>query len=508
MCQPVEGVLSFEYLAFLGSGACGKVLLVRRKCCKTGENRLFAMKIMKKSFVQQTNRVARVLMEQDILRRTSRSPNLVTLQYAFQTRNFLHLVIELCIGGTLHRLVKTQPGGVIDEEYVRFYAAEILLGLQQLHLLGYIHRDIKPENVLISIDGHVRIADFDLCASTALTASSKPLHTIKLVGTANYMSPNILVGDDQNSAIDFWSLGVLIYELLFGGNPFLYSPLAAATQGLPVEQTFSYVIPTQPPISRECRDIIERLLQIGDNRLGTKRGAEEIMLHPWFASIDFTALARTPPPFDPRVFLTSADDTRYFPNCIPKLSKRMLESPVLYEPLPADPFAAFVTVTQITHSQVDTPISSSLVGTGSLSGWMCVFGHRTLRRSWKDRWFVLEGTTLRHSRTPTSLVTWDLAVATAFDITPFNGKHSDLVLPPGTSTAHIFHLYLPDRPVHFICADVKQKELWMLAISEVIKAESNKSKQARFSLRQTTRDGVRSPQSERRSPFSLFGILT
>ncbi|CEH16361.1 serine threonine-protein kinase nrc-2 [Ceraceosorus bombacis] len=307
------GPSSFTKIKMLGKGDVGKVYLVREK--KT--DRLYAMKVLSKKEMIKRNKIKRVMAEQEILS-TSNHPFIVTLYHSFQSDDYLYLCMEYCMGGEFFRALQTRPGKCLPEEDARFYAAEVIAALEYLHLMGFIYRDLKPENILLHQSGHVMLSDFDLSARATrrggapamirqATPNSAPLvdtrsciadlRTNSFVGTEEYIAPEVIKGCGHTSAVDWWTLGILIYEMIFATTPF---------KGSSRNATFSNVLRNEPafpestPISSLGKSMIRKLL-IKDEmrRLGSQSGASEVKTHKWFSPLSWGLLRHTTPPIVP-----------------------------------------------------------------------------------------------------------------------------------------------------------------------------------------------------------------
>lgn len=316
---------NFEKLKLLGRGDVGKVYLVRLK--NTGK--LFAMKVLKKKDMIQRNKVKRVLTEREILATTDH-PFIVSLYASFPSKDRLYFVMEYCAGGEFFRMLERQPGKCLPEAAVRFYAAEVLLALEYLHMMGFIYRDLKPENILVHHTGHIRLTDFDLSKSTVTQANPKFIKSMfssrksgkvdtkvleqfnSFVGTEEYIAPEVITGYGHSSSVDWWTFGILMYEMLFGTTPF---------KGRSQNETFSHILhkklefPSNIPVSKPCKDLIKKLLVSDQNkRLGHKYGAADIKEHPFFKGITWALIRNEKPPIVPKI--KDKYDTSNFKNIV------------------------------------------------------------------------------------------------------------------------------------------------------------------------------------------------
>ena len=200
---------SFTIERVLGRGAFGKVFLVTKK--DTGH--LYAMKVLKKEMLEQRNQITNTKTEREIMGGVDH-PFIVQLRFAFQTADKLYMLMDFINGGELFfHLRRAQR---FTEEKTRFYAAEVLVALNYLHSLGVVYRDLKPENVLIDSEGHIKLTDFGL-SKKFFPSEHK---AFSFCGTPEYLCPEILKGTGHDKAADYWSLGILVYEMLAGQPPF------------------------------------------------------------------------------------------------------------------------------------------------------------------------------------------------------------------------------------------------------------------------------------------------
>lgn len=289
----------FSLLKVVGKGSFGKVMQVRKK--DTG--RIYAMKVLQKANIINRNQVEHTRTERAVLGRIVH-PFIVGLNYAFQTPDKLYFVLDYCAGGELFFHLGKE--GRFREDRARFYAAQITLALEHLHTMNVIYRDLKPENVLLDHRGNVRLTDFGLSKENVFEVDRG---ATSFCGTPEYLAPEVLDRKGHGRAVDWWSLGALLYEMLTGLPPFynkerdkLFHSILHGTLEFP------------PYISDVAKDICAKLLNRDPTkRLGSGPGdASEVKAHPFFAGIDWTALyeLRVPIPFVPAV--TSSLDTSQF----------------------------------------------------------------------------------------------------------------------------------------------------------------------------------------------------
>ncbi|XP_035012492.2 ribosomal protein S6 kinase alpha-2 isoform X2 [Hippoglossus stenolepis] len=290
----------FQLLKVLGQGSYGKVFLVR-KIRGVDRGQLYAMKVLKKATLKVRDRV-RSKMERDILAEVNH-PFIVKLHYAFQTEGKLYLILDFLRGGDLFTRLSKEV--MFTEEDVKFYLAELALALDHLHSLGIIYRDLKPENILLDEEGHIKITDFGLSKE----AIDHDKRAYSFCGTIEYMAPEVVNRRGHTQSADWWSFGVLMFEMLTGSLPF---------QGKDRKETMAFILKAKlgmPQfLSPEVQSLLRALFKRNPaNRLGAgPDGVEEIKRHRFFASIDWIKLFKREmrPPFKPTV--GRPEDTFHF----------------------------------------------------------------------------------------------------------------------------------------------------------------------------------------------------
>ncbi|KAH9627683.1 hypothetical protein HF086_016837 [Spodoptera exigua] len=289
----------FELLKVLGEGSFGKVFLVR-KVTGADAGTLYAMKVLKKATLKVRDR-ERTKMERNILVEMGH-PFIVKLHYAFQTAGKLYLILDFLRGGDLFSRLSKEV--MFTEEDVKFYLAELALALEHVHKLGIIYRDLKPENILLDADGHIALTDFGL---SKLPPTSDKAYSF--CGTVEYMAPEVVNRRGHTFAADWWSFGVLMFEMLTGNLPF-----HGSTRHETMTQILKAKLGMPSNLSEEAQSLLRALFKRNpQNRLGAgANGIEDIKNHEFFASIDWDALYRKEvvPPFRPAV--SRADDAFYF----------------------------------------------------------------------------------------------------------------------------------------------------------------------------------------------------
>lgn len=277
----------FVAVKVVGKGSYGKVMLVRK------DKEVFAMKMLRKEHLVKRNQVEHTKTERNVLEAVSH-PFIVTMHYAFQTPKKLFFVLEFCPGGEL--FFHLSRAGRFSEGRCRFYASEILEAINYLHRLNIIYRDLKPENILLDGEGHVKLTDFGLSKE----GIDDNFSAKSMCGTPEYLAPEILDKRGHGKAVDWYSHGALVFEMLTGLPPHytrdreqLFERIRSATLTYP-----AYVSPV-------AKDMLGQLLaRDPKDRLGAGPGdGDEVKVHAWFAGIDWSAILakKVTPPFKPNI---------------------------------------------------------------------------------------------------------------------------------------------------------------------------------------------------------------
>ncbi|MED6241068.1 Serine/threonine-protein kinase 38-like [Ataeniobius toweri] len=326
------GLDDFESLKVIGRGAFGEVRLVQKK--DTGH--IYAMKILRKADMLEKEQVAHIRAERDILVEAD-SAWVVKMFYSFQDKRNLYLIMEFLPGGDMMTLLMKKD--TLSEEATQFYIAETVLAIDSIHQLGFIHRDIKPDNLLLDSRGHVKLSDFGLCTglkkahrtefyrnlthnppsdfSFQNMNSKRKAETWKknrrqlaysTVGTPDYIAPEVFMQTGYNKLCDWWSLGVIMYEMLIGYPPFC-SETPQETYRKVMNWKETLVFPPEVPISEKAKDLILRYCTDAENRIGAV-SVEEIKSHPFFESVDWEHIRERPAAIS--IEIKSIDDTSNF----------------------------------------------------------------------------------------------------------------------------------------------------------------------------------------------------
>ena len=299
----------YESLNIIGRGAFGEVHVCRNK--KTNE--IVAIKKIKKSVLFQKNQIKHTRDEQDFLSKI-KSNWIVELKCSFQEGDYLYLIMEYLPGGDLMNLLIIKD--ILKEEEAKFYLCEMVLAIEAIHNLDCIHRDIKPDNILIDKYGHIKLSDFGL-AKIADNIFKEDIYNYKgnkhsrnysCVGTAYYVAPEVLNKSGYGKEIDWWSLGVIFYEMLIGYAPFCSKHTNEVCYKVLHYQNYLQ-FPNKIKISNLAKDLIYKLITDSDLRLG-KNGSEEIKSHPFFKGINWKKIREMRPPFIPN--LKNDYDVKYF----------------------------------------------------------------------------------------------------------------------------------------------------------------------------------------------------
>ncbi|KAL8089959.1 protein kinase G11A [Apium graveolens] len=352
-----------KFIHKLGAGDIGCVYLAEMKC--RHNDAVFAAKVMDKKELASRNKEGRARTEKEILEMLEH-PFLPTLYGFLDSPKWSCLLTEFCPGGDLHVLRQRQPARRFHESAVRFYASEVVVAIEYVHMMGIVYRDLKPENVLVRSDGHIMLTDFDLslkcdsststpaqiitnqnplskpfrseyhidpppfassscilpncivpavsCFNPKLKRKKKPIHhngpefvaepvdvrSMSFVGTHEYLAPEIVSGEGHGSPVDWWTLGIFIFELFYGVTPF---------RGMDNELTLANIVaralefPKEPTVPATAKDLISQLLlKDPARRLGSTKGATAIRQHPFFQGVNWALLKCTSPPFIPPPF--------------------------------------------------------------------------------------------------------------------------------------------------------------------------------------------------------------
>lgn len=281
---------NFRILRTLGKGSFGKVLLVINK----DSGVYYAMKVLSKDLIKRQNQVTHTKAEREILEKINH-PFVVKLKYAFQNPEKLFLVTEYMAGGELYYHMRKE--GSFNEARARFYACEITLALEHLHSQNIIYRDLKPENILLDEEGHIKLTDFGLSkilcnsrkqSSDSMSSSEEQTSkTYTICGTPEYLAPEIIQGKGYNHSVDWWSLGVVLYEMLVGWSPFKENK-----HKLDIT-VYSKPIPVHRKISQTAMDFIKKLLNLDPTkRLGSNdEDISDIKDHPFFKGVNWDNFA-------------------------------------------------------------------------------------------------------------------------------------------------------------------------------------------------------------------------
>ena len=312
-----QTIREYESLKIIGRGAFGEVHVCRE--IKTGK--IYAVKKINKNVLLKKNQVIHIRSEQQIMSKV-KSPWIVDLKASFQEDDYLYLVMEFCQGGDFMNLLIKKD--ILTEKEAKFYLVELILAVESIHKLNCIHRDIKPDNILIDKNGHIKLSDFGLAKISDNFVQSqinnnninnkynkkRPTHqkNYSCVGTAYYVAPEVLKKTGYSEDIDWWSVGVIFFEMLVGYAPFCSEETKDVCYRVMNWKHF-LKIPDDVVISKEAEDLIFKMINNSNERLG-KNGVEEIKAHPFFKNVDWKNIRNSKAPFIPE--LENDYDTKYF----------------------------------------------------------------------------------------------------------------------------------------------------------------------------------------------------
>ncbi|XP_036213998.2 microtubule-associated serine/threonine-protein kinase 1 isoform X2 [Bactrocera oleae] len=312
--QPIPNEHDFDIVKLISNGAYGAVYLVKHKTTR----QRFAMKKINKNNLILRNQVEQVFAERDILSFAD-NPFVVSMYCSFETKKHLCLVMEYVEGGDCATLLKNI--GPLPPDMARFYFAETVLAVEYLHSYGIVHRDLKPDNLLITALGHIKLTDFGLSKMGLMSlatnlyegyidSETRQFSDKQVYGTPEYIAPEVILRQGYGKPVDWWSMGIILYEFLIGCVPFFgetAEELFAHTVNDDIEWPDSEDWDVQP----EAKDLITQLLQQNPReRLGTQGGALEVKEHIYFIGLDWNSLLRQKAEFVPQ--LSTDDDTSYF----------------------------------------------------------------------------------------------------------------------------------------------------------------------------------------------------
>ncbi|KAI0533018.1 serine/threonine-protein kinase gad8 [Xylaria digitata] len=291
-------ISDFELLKVIGKGSFGKVMQVRKK----DTHRIYALKTIRKAKIISRSEVAHTLAERSVLAQIN-NPFIVPLKFAFQSPEKLYFVLAFVNGGELFYHLSKE--GRFDINRSRFYTAELLCALECLHGFNVIYRDLKPENILLDYQGHIALCDFGLCKLEMRDED----HTNTFCGTPEYLAPELLLGQGYNKTVDWWTLGVLLYEMLTGLPPFYDENTNEMYRKISSEPLH---FPSSDVVPPAAKDLLTKLLNRDPTQRLGANGSVEIKSHPFFHAIDWRKLLQRKyePSFKPNV--ASALDTTNF----------------------------------------------------------------------------------------------------------------------------------------------------------------------------------------------------
>ena len=278
----------FKILKIIGRGSFGKVSLVEY----IPTNEIYAMKSLKKDILIEQEQIENTILEKNILENIN-YPLLCNLIFCFQTEERIYFIMPFLSGGELFQHLRKFR--TFDEPKVKFYSSQIALAIEYLHNKGIIYRDLKPENILMDEKGYLRLADFGMAKK--LNNNEKAM---SFCGTPEYLAPEIIIGEGHDKNADWWSFGILIYEMLCGLPPFYVENLERMYELI---KSGPLKFPKRITLSDEAKDIIKKLLERNVKKRLGYNGIKEIKEHPFFKDIDFNLIEqkKIPAPFVPKI---------------------------------------------------------------------------------------------------------------------------------------------------------------------------------------------------------------
>ncbi|KAL4506936.1 hypothetical protein ABPG72_001357 [Tetrahymena utriculariae] len=324
-----KGTKDYDPISIIGRGAFGEV----RVCKDKQTQEIVAIKRMNKLEMSNKTQIGHIRSEQQVLSSTG-NPWIVELKSSFQDEKYLYLVMEYLAGGDLMNVLIKKD--ILTEEEAKFYTAELVLAIDSVHKMNYIHRDLKPDNILIAKDGHIKLSDFGLCKQTEIKpkiefGKKENIDAAKLdpkvlltkrpanyqrnrqlafstVGTPDYIAPEVFGQNGYTETVDWWSLGVILFEMLVGYPPFFSDEPPITCQKI-MQWKKTFQIPPEANLSPPAADLIRKLIADSSERLGIN-GVTEIKIHPFFVGVDWRKMREKAPPYIPEV--KSSEDVSNF----------------------------------------------------------------------------------------------------------------------------------------------------------------------------------------------------
>jgi atypical protein kinase C iota type len=341
----------FNILKVIGRGSYAKVLMVELKSTK----RIYAMKVIKKDLVMDEEDIDWVQTEKHVFEQASNHPFLVGLHSSFQTESRLFFVIECVNGGDL--MFHMQRHRRLPEEHARFYSAEISCALNFLHERGIVYRDLKLDNVLLDVDGHIKLTDYGMCKEGLRPGDT----TSTFCGTPNYIAPEILRGHDYGFSVDWWALGVLLYEMLAGKSPFDIGDRHDMPDQSTEDYLFQVILEKTIRIPRSLSVKAAQVLKGFLNKNPTERlgchpqtGFQDIVSHAFYKTVDWELLKlrQLTPPYKPRID-SDRDPSNFDPQFVVEPTEFTPDDPSTLAAIDQTEFEGFEYINPLLMSKVD-----------------------------------------------------------------------------------------------------------------------------------------------------------